>query len=80
MDHGLDLNAVSDKGETAMHGAAQRGADEIVQFLFAKGAKLDVKDKQGLTPLDRAMGKGGVAGGGTRNPHANTVALIEKLG
>jgi ankyrin repeat protein len=76
---GLDLNAISDKGETAMHGAAHRGADEIVQFLFEKGARLDVKDKQGFTPLDRALGKGAVAGGGTRNPHASTVTLIEKL-
>lgn len=79
MELGIDLNAISDKGETAMHGAAHRGGDEIVQFLFEKGARLDVKDKQGFTPLDRALGKGAVAGGGTRNPHASTVTLIEKL-
>jgi hypothetical protein len=41
MELGLDLNALSAKGETAMHGAVQRGADDIVQFSFAQGAKLE---------------------------------------
>ena len=38
-------------GWTALHGAAVRGADSIVQFLVDHGAKLDVQDKIGQTPL-----------------------------
>jgi len=54
---GLDVNAVNDLGETAAHGAAQRGADKVMQFLFDRGAKLDVKNARGRTPMDEALGQ-----------------------
>ncbi len=73
-----DLNQANLKGETALHGAALRGADTIVQFLVEHGAKLDVKTKQGFTPLDVAMGKNSLAA--LPVPHESTVALIRKLG
>ncbi len=41
-------------GWTALHGAAVRGADTIVQFLVDRGARLDVQDKAGQTPLEVA--------------------------
>ena len=41
-------------GWTALHGAAVRGADSIVQFLADQGARLDVRDKAGKTPLQVA--------------------------
>ncbi len=75
---GADVNAVNDRGDTAMHGAAARGADQIVQFLADHGAKLDIKNKQDRTPLDVAMGVGGVANTGGI-AHASTVALIQRL-
>lgn len=78
VDKGADVNAVNDRGETAMHGAAARGADQIVEFLAARGAKLDVKNKAGRTPLDVAMGIGGVANTGG-SAHESTGALIRKL-
>jgi ankyrin repeat protein len=53
---GNDVNAVNDRGETALHGAAYRGANTIVQFLVDKGAKLDVRSKQGWTPWTIANG------------------------
>ena len=43
-------------GLTALHGAANRGSDDIIRFLVDKGAKLDVKDKEGRTPLAWAEG------------------------
>jgi len=49
---GLDVNAANAAGETAMHVAA---GESIVRFLAAHGAKLDVKNKQGRTPLDIAI-------------------------
>ena len=42
---GADPDAVDDNGDTAMHGAALRGANEIVQLLADKDARLDVRNK-----------------------------------
>ena len=43
---GADVNFVADTGETAMHAAAYRGANSVVQYLFDKGAKLDVRGQE----------------------------------
>jgi hypothetical protein len=51
----VDVNAINDLGETALHGAVYRGADSVVQYLVEKGAKLDAKDVEGKTPLDIAV-------------------------
>ncbi|MBV9503788.1 MAG: ankyrin repeat domain-containing protein [Acidobacteriia bacterium] len=75
---GLDLNQQNPRGETALHGAAGRGADSIVQYLVSKGAALDAKTKLGFTPLDYAMGKNVVAQ--LPVPHDSTVVLIKKHG
>jgi len=80
LDLGVDLHAVSTKaGETAMHGAAGRGADLIVQFLADRGASVNVKDKQGRTPLD-VTGGTGASVTGIRSPHESTAQLLSKLG
>jgi len=76
---GLDVNTATDKGETALHGAAHRGADTIVKFLADKGGNLNARNKKGFTPLDLAMGKGGYAGG-LGPVHDTTAALITQLG
>jgi len=78
LETGLDISQTSTRGETALHGAANRGADSIVQFLVDHGAKLDVKSKQGFTPLDIALGKNSM--GALPVPHDSTVDLIRKLG
>ena len=52
---GVDINAANGQGQTALHGAALKGSDEIVKFLADHGAKLDVKDRQGRTALDAAL-------------------------
>jgi ankyrin len=53
---GLDVNAVNSMGLTAMHGAANRGSDDIIKYLASLGARVDVKDKEGRTPLTWAEG------------------------
>jgi ankyrin repeat protein len=53
---GMDVNAVNSMGLTAMHGAANRGSDDILRFLAGKGARIDVKDKEGRTPMTWAEG------------------------
>ncbi len=56
VDAGADVNAVNDGGNTALHYAALTGATRIVEFLSAKGARLDAKNKLGKAPLDLAKG------------------------
>ena len=53
---GADVRAVDDNGETALHGAAVRGANEIVQLLVDKGASLTATNSMGWTPLTIADG------------------------
>jgi len=53
---GMDVNAVNSMGLTALHGAANRGSDDIIRLLVQLGAKLDVKDAEGRTPLTWAEG------------------------
>jgi ankyrin repeat protein len=58
LDKGLDINAVDNQGETAMHGAAFRGADKIVQYLADHGAKLDVRTKPYKIAANAVRGEG----------------------
>jgi ankyrin repeat protein len=44
LDLGLDPNAQSDTGRTALHGAAHKGRPAVVQLLADHGARLDVRD------------------------------------
>jgi ankyrin repeat protein len=76
---GLDVNAATDKGDTALHGAAGRGVNAIVKYLVENGAKMDVKNKQGFTPLDIAMGKVSGVGVAPKPPKESTVALLQQL-
>jgi len=56
MQSGLDINAATSTGDTALHAAITgRGADAIVRFLVENGADLNAKNKQGRTPLDVAV-------------------------
>jgi ankyrin repeat protein len=81
LDHGADVNATNKLGETALHGAAERGADSVVSFLVSKGAKLDAATKAGRTPLDEALGQAAVKdeNDNRRPERVSTVALLRKL-
>ena len=43
-------------GNTALHGVSVWGSNAAVEMLVAAGAKLDVKNKRGLTPWRIAEG------------------------
>jgi len=44
LDLGLDPNYQADTGRVALHGAAHKGATEVVRVLVAAGARMDIRD------------------------------------
>jgi ankyrin repeat protein len=65
---------------TALHGAALKGYNSVVEFLVKNGADLHATDANGRTPLDLANGR--YEEDFLRQaaePHVKTVALIESL-
>lgn len=81
LERGVDIDAFNTSGQTAVHAAAGRGADAVVQWLADRGATLDLPDKQHRTPLDIALGAGGGGRGGRGAPvvHESTAALLRTL-
>jgi ankyrin repeat protein len=77
LDLGNDINATNSMGLTALLGAANRGSNDVIQFLAAHGARLDVKDREGRTALRWAEGVFLAAVGAERKP--TTIALLEQL-
>jgi len=90
LDLGLDPNAVDSDGRVALHGAAHKGRNSVVQLLVDRGAKLDTHDNGsrdtisgsmfGHTwlPLDYAQGLVRV-GVQSAIAHPETAALIRTL-
>jgi ankyrin repeat protein len=77
LELGLDLNAFNDAGLTPMHMAVERG-DKIIAFLAGRGARMDIKDKQGRTPLDAALRGTGEEVRGSQ-VRATTAPLLRRL-
>jgi hypothetical protein len=77
--HDFDENSPGDMrwgGSTALHGAAVRGVNSVVQFLVDKGADLNAKNRLGWTPL---MLTEGMYIGQTEKEVPATSAFIRKL-
>jgi ankyrin repeat protein len=77
LEKGGDVNAKNSMGVTAVIGAANRGSDDILEFLVKKGARLDIKDKEGRTPLTWAEGVFLATNAPEQKP--STMALIKRL-
>lgn len=78
IDLGVDINAVDNNGETAMHGAAYKNLPAAVLFLAEKGAKIEIwnrKNKYGWTPLTIAEGYRF----GNYKPSPTTIAAFHKI-
>jgi ankyrin repeat protein len=63
-------------GSTALHGAAIRGSNALVRLLVEHGARLDVTNASGWTPLDVAQG---VFVSNTWKVKSETAALLREL-
>jgi len=78
LDLGADINAVDNKGDTAMHGAAYGNFPMIVQLLAEHGADIDIwkrPDTEGRTPLYIAEGYKA----GRPQPSRPTIDAIQRL-
>lgn len=56
VDAGANVNAINEAGFTALHGAAFKGLNEVVEYLVAHGAAINAKDYQGRTAYRMAEG------------------------
>jgi ankyrin repeat protein len=75
---GADINAVSNDGDTAMHGAAFANFPRVARHLDARGARIEIwnqPSKRGWTPLRIAEGHRF----GNFKPSFETVAAIKEL-
>ncbi len=71
----VDVNARDNNGYTALHGAAARGDNEMIQYLVAQGADVKAVSRTGRTVVD--MANGPVQ---RLRPFPETIGLLEKLG
>ena len=72
LDAGVDVNAADSAGNTALHTAARRRLDTVVQLLADSGADLHAVNDNGQTPVALAGGRGG--------DDNSTVELLTRLG
>jgi len=71
---GLDVNETNTTGDTVMHTTATSGGGlrSVIRLLSEAGARLDIKNKGGRTPLEAAQR--------ARQPNEATIALLRQLG
>ena len=74
LETGADANASNEAGDTALHMAARRRLDAVVQLLGDHGARLDMKNKSGQTPLSMASSPSRTGG------DTSTADLLRRLG
>jgi ankyrin repeat protein len=71
LDRGADINAVTDKGQTALQGASLRGADTVISWLMSHGADVNAKDKIVQTFSTKVSALGTSTGGLSPSVPAN---------
>jgi ankyrin len=80
LEFGADVNATTEKGETALHSAAKLGYNSVVQFLAENGARLDVKNGRGETPLAMTLPYLNPFSDQVVEERKSTAELLRKLG
>jgi ankyrin repeat protein len=56
LDAGVPVNATNEAGFTALHGAAFKGLNEVIEILVSRGAEINARDHRGRTPYRLAEG------------------------
>jgi ankyrin repeat protein len=71
----VDVNAQDAEGNTALHNAAARGDNEMIEYLVSKGANVKAVNRTGQTTVD--MANGPVQ---RTQPYPEAIKLLESLG
>jgi ankyrin repeat protein len=71
----VDVNARDHEGNTAIHNAAARGDNEMIQYLVSKGADPKIVNRAGQTTVDMANGPVQRI-----SPFPDTIKLLEDMG
>jgi ankyrin repeat protein len=71
----VDVNVRDHEGNTALHNAAARGDNEMIQYLVSKGGDPTLVNRAGQTTVD--MANGPVQ---RTQPYPDTIKLLEGLG
>jgi ankyrin repeat protein len=80
LDGGANINETDRTGETALHGAASWGWNDLVRTLAERHANLMAKDARGRTAADVAQGSSaGASGRSSAEAHPETAALLRQL-
>jgi ankyrin repeat protein len=79
LDGGANINASDHSGQTALHGAASWGWNDLVRTLAGRHANLLAKDGRGRTAADVAMGSASASGRASAEAHPETAALLRQL-
>ena len=72
---GVDVNVRDHDGYSAVHNAAARGDDDLIEYLVEKGADVTSVSRRGQTTVDMANGPQQRV-----QPFPSTIALLEGLG
>ena len=71
----VDVNARDHEGNTALHHAAARGDNAMIEYLVSKGADVNAVNRAGQTTVDLANGPVQ-----RTQPYPDTIKLLEGLG
>jgi ankyrin repeat protein len=79
LEGGANINETDRTGETALHGAASWGWNDLVRTLADRHANLMAKDARGRTAADVALGSASASGRASAEAHPETAALLRQL-
>ena len=81
IDLGVDVNAVDQRGQTALHHAVLKNFEAVVEFLLARGADINAVNQRQQTPLLLAETPQTIpATNGLRGTRPEIAELLRSLG
>lgn len=81
IDEGVDVNAVDNRGRTAIHHAVLKDFPSVVEYLAMRGANIHLPNDRDLTPLQLAETVQGIPGtNGLRGTRPEVAAVLRRLG
>ena len=81
IDLGVDVNATSRRGDTALHDAVRKRFGSVIEVLVASGADINGANQRGQTPLVLAETVQGIPGtNGLRGTRPEIAELLRRLG